>query len=270
MRATIIIDNISKNELISEWGLAVFIEYEGQKVLLDTGATGEFVKNAKALGIDLEEVSYGVLSHAHFDHSDGLADFFECNQKASFYLREGAKENCYDKIFFFHKYIGIHKGFLEKYKERISYVSGDYRLFAGVSLLPHKAPGLEQIGKKAKMYQKAGRRWIPDNFNHEQSLVFETEKGLVIFNSCSHGGADNIITEVAMTYPGKNIYALIGGFHLYATPIDEVRKLANRIKATGIQKVITGHCTGKRAYQILKDELGDAVEQMYTGMVIEI
>ena len=51
MRATIIIDNISKNELISEWGLAVFIEYEGQKILLDTGATGEFVKNAKYLAL---------------------------------------------------------------------------------------------------------------------------------------------------------------------------------------------------------------------------
>lgn len=270
MLAKVMIDNITKNELISEWGLAVYIEYHGRKLLLDTGASGSFVKNAKVLDINLEDVEFGVLSHAHFDHADGLADFFEHNQKAKFILREGARENCYGKKFIFSKYIGIHKGFLEKYKDRILYANGDYEIMPGVTLIPHKTPDLEQIGKKAHMYQRVNRRWIPDNFNHEQSLVFDTDKGLVIFNSCSHGGADNIITEVAKTYPDKRMYALIGGFHLYETSDEQVRALAHRIKQTGIEKVVTGHCTGKRAYQILREELGECVEQIYCGKIIEM
>lgn len=270
MVAKVVIDNISKNDLIPEWGLCIYIEHDGHKLLLDTGGSGKFAENAKSLGISLEEIEYGVLSHAHYDHADGLATFFEQNRKASFYLREGAAENCYGKKWIFHKYIGIQKGILKKYQERIVYAKGDYELFPGAYLIPHKTPRLEAIGKRANMYVKNGHRWCPDAFSHEQSLVLFTEKGLVIFNSCSHGGADNIIKEVAETFPGEPMYALIGGFHLFISPEEDVRALAERIRATGIQKVITGHCTGKRAYGILKEELGDCVEQMYTGFEITV
>jgi 7,8-dihydropterin-6-yl-methyl-4-(beta-D-ribofuranosyl)aminobenzene 5'-phosphate synthase len=34
--------------------------------------------------------------------------------------------------------------------------------------------------------------------------------------------------------------------------------------------VITGHCTGDEAFTILKEELGEIIEQMYTGMEIEL
>jgi 7,8-dihydropterin-6-yl-methyl-4-(beta-D-ribofuranosyl)aminobenzene 5'-phosphate synthase len=36
------------------------------------------------------------------------------------------------------------------------------------------------------------------------------------------------------------------------------------------QRIITGHCTGEHAFEILKQELGDKVEQMHSGMVIDI
>jgi len=117
------------------------------------------------------------------------------------------------------------------------------------------------------------RRWMrmrPDNFSHEQSLVFETERGLVIFNSCSHAGPDNIIAEVRAAFPGRKIYALIGGLHLYKLTDDEVRGLAERIRETGIELVCTGHCTGDRGYEVLREELGAGVQQLFTGMEIEV
>lgn len=268
MYAKVVIDNISKNELLPEWGLCIYIEHEGHKLLLDTGGSGKFAENMEKLGISTEEIEYGILSHAHCDHADGMTTFFERNQKAKFYLREGAAENCYGKKWIFHKYLGIKKGTLLKYRERIIYADGDYELYSGAYLIPHKTSGLEAIGKKANMYVRTGQTWCPDAFSHEQSLVLRTEKGLVIFNSCSHAGADNIIKEVAETFPGERIYALIGGFHLFASSKAEVCALAERIRATGIQKVLTGHCTGKRAYAILQKELGESVEQMYTGLEI--
>ena len=270
MFAKVIIDNISKNELIPEWGLAVYIEHEGHKFLLDTGSSDKFAKNAKELGIPLEEIEYGILSHAHYDHEDGMAAFFKINNKAKFYLRDGATENCYGKIWIFRKYIGIHKGFLQDYKERIVYASGDYELAPGVYLIGHKTPGLEKIGEKANLYIRKDGKMCPDDFAHEQSLVFDTPQGLVIFNSCSHGGADNIINEISATFPEKQIYAMIGGFHLYKSSEQEVRGLAQRIKDTGIRKIVTGHCTGQRAFDILKEELGEVAEQIYTGLEITV
>ena len=82
------------------------------------------------------------------------------------------------------------------------------------------------------MFQKIENGWKPDNFCHEQSLVIEAEDGLVIFNSCSHGGVVNIINEVKAAYPTKKIKALVGGFHIFKRPEREIRKLASMIKET--------------------------------------
>ena len=154
MKAKVLVDNITKNQWKAEWGLSIYIEYNGHRILLDTGTTEAFAEN--------------------------------------------------------------------------------------------------------------------DDFSHEQSLVFDTKEGLVIFNSCSHGGADVIIREAEAAFPGKQIYGLIGGFHLFRSEDQEVRELADRIRKTGIRRICTGHCTGERAMEILKEELGDMAEQIYTGFEIEV
>ncbi len=270
MKATVLVDNLEVENLSTEWGLCVYIEYGDKKVLLDTGSSDKFVQNAKTLGVDLAEVDFGVLSHAHYDHADGMDAFFEENQKAKFYLRAGAGENCYHKLSFFKsKYIGIKKGTLEQYKDRIVFADGKAVLSEGIELTPHTTANLAEVGRKNSMYVRKGRKMIPDDFSHEQNLIFETEKGLVIFNSCSHAGADNIIKETMESYPGKKICALIGGFHLFRSSEEEVRAFAKRVKETGIEKLYTGHCTGEDGYRILKEELGDRVEQLRTGLVME-
>ena len=55
------------------------------------------------------------------------------------------------------------------------------------------------------MYRRTPQGFIPDDFSHEQSLVIDTAKGLVILNSCSHSGVENIINEVHSTFPDKHI-----------------------------------------------------------------
>lgn len=269
LKATVLIDNIAADGLTAEWGLSVFIGYKGKNYLLDTGASGKFADNAKKLGISLSDTDFGILSHAHYDHSDGMERFFSENDKAKFHIRESAAENCYGSKFIFSKYIGIRRGTLEKYSDRIVYASGDLQLSDGVTLVPHKTPGLAAAGKRAGMFRKVNGRRVPEDFSHEQSLVFDTRKGLVIFNSCSHGGADNIINEVAATFPGKKIYALIGGFHLFKTSEKDVRTLAGNIKKTGIEYVATGHCTGDKGFNILKKELGDTLVQLRSGFIFE-
>lgn len=270
MKATILIDNLAQGGLAAEWGLSVHIEYHGHAILLDTGASDRFAGNAERLGIDLGAVEFGVLSHAHYDHADGMAAFFARNAQAPFYLREGSRENCYGKRWIFHKYIGIHRGFLKRYQDRILYTGPRQELIRGVTVLAHETKGLEKFGEQNHLYLRQNRVYRPDDFRHEQSLVLDTGDGLVIFSSCSHGGADNIIKEVSAAFPGQKILAMIGGFHLYHTSEEGIRSLAARIRATGIERIYTGHCTGGPAYGILREELGDQVQQLRTGMVIEL
>lgn len=269
MKATVVVDNIKNDSLSGEWGLCIYIDYEGKKYLLDTGASNLFLENAKGLNCDISQVDYAVLSHAHYDHANGMEGFFKSNTNSMFYLQKSAMENCYFKKWIFTKYIGIPKNITEKYKSRIKYIEGTYQLDKGVYIVPHTTEGLDKIGKREMMYQKINGRYYPDNFSHEQSLVFETDRGLVIFNSCSHGGAVNIINEVSRALPNKKVYGLIGGFHLANKPEGEVRTLAENIKSTGIEYVCTGHCSGVKAYNVLKDELGDVMHQLHVGLVME-
>ena len=279
MKIQVLIDNIAgtcgSRKLFGEWGLSVYVEFEGVRYLLDTGASHLFAKNAAVMGVDLSKVDVGVLSHAHFDHSDGMARFFALNKTAPFYLRKGAGENCYHahKLighFMYHEYIGIHKGFLKRFADRIRFAEGDMLIAPNVYLVPHKTPGLEAIGERAHLSVKENGKYRYDSFDHEQSLVFDTPRGLFVMNSCSHGGADNIVKEIEATFPGKKIYALLGGFHLFRYKDEVVRAFAERLRELDVQKIYTGHCTGDRAFEILREVLGDRAEQMFTGMTVEI
>ncbi len=272
MKITVLSDNIapSDSSLKGEWGLSFHIEYSGKIYLLDTGASSLFSKNAERLGIDLSRVDTGILSHSHYDHSDGMESFFALNNTAPFYISSECEDNCYGKRFIFSKYIGIKRGLTEKHKERIIRVKGNKNLGDGVWLICHSSENLEAIGKKTGLYKKSGRKLIPDDFSHEQSLVFETEKGLVIFNSCSHAGPENILDEIKAAFPDKKPYAYFGGLHLYRSDENEIRHMADILKDSSLEIIVTGHCTGDKAYRILKDTLGERISLLHVGKATEI
>jgi 7,8-dihydropterin-6-yl-methyl-4-(beta-D-ribofuranosyl)aminobenzene 5'-phosphate synthase len=94
-------------------------------------------------------------------------------------------------------------------------------------------------------------------------------KGLVILNSCSHSGPGKIIDEVRKAFPDQQIYGYLGGLHLWNSSESDIRNAAHELKTAGIEYIGTGHCTKNRAFGILKEELGDKIEQFKTGLVIE-
>lgn len=283
MKVTVLVDNRDGEQIRGEWGLSFYIEYtyEGagtkndgkgsRTVLLDAGLSGLFAENAEKLGLDLKAVDYAVLSHAHDDHANGLDTFFELNDHAPLYVAEGCDENCYDRHGIFMKYAGVPRGIMKRHAGRIVKAGKTTQIDKGISLLGHSTPGLDRLGRAEKMYLRQGLlKFIPDDFRHEVSLVFELPEGIVVFNSCSHAGADNIINEAKQAYPGRRILAMIGGFHLYNKTDKYVRDFARRVLETGVEAVYTSHCTGERAMQILSGELGDKMHAFCTGTTFEI
>ena len=265
-KMTVIVDNVAHGELAGEWGLSILVEYSGKNILVDAGASPLFAANMEKLGLDMAAVEYAVLSHAHYDHANGMIRFFQGNNRAKFYVQQAAREDCYGKRLCFRRYIGMPRGVLTDYADRIVRVSGKYELLPGAYLLSHTTPGLAAIGARERMYRRTAQGWRPDDFAHEQSLVLETERGLLIVNCCSHGGVVNIIREVRETFPGKHVYGYIGGFHLFNKSDAEIRAVAQNIRATGLEFVCTGHCTGQRAYDILKQTLGNRLHQLHVGL----
>ena len=109
--------------LSAEAGLALYIEYRGHKLLLDAGSSGKFADNAAVLGIDLSQVELAVLSHGHYDHSDGLRRFFAANQTAKVYARAGAGGPYFSTSQGSPRFIGVHRDIWEGAKDQIGRAS---------------------------------------------------------------------------------------------------------------------------------------------------
>lgn len=270
MRFTVLVENAAPEGLQLEWGLSLLIEYRGGGYLLDAGGSALFAENARKLGVDLSKVDAAVLSHAHFDHSGGFDEFCRLNMHAPVYIRRSVRENCYSQHAEGKKYIGLQRGMLKRLGGRLVRADGDVRIAPGVTLVPHKQPDMPERGRAAKMFVRCGLWFRPDDFSHEQSLVFETVEGLVIFNSCCHGGVDAIIEEVSRTFPGKRIGAIVGGFHLFRTPPEGVHALADRLEKLGAPLLYTGHCTGGEAMEILEARFPGRVCRLETGLRFDL
>ena len=83
MKWTVLSDNRCNDcALFTEHGLSIILQTEKHKILLDTGASDVFIRNAEQLGIDLSDVDYVFISHGHSDHAGGLRYFMEHNRQA--------------------------------------------------------------------------------------------------------------------------------------------------------------------------------------------
>ena len=74
MRIFVLMENTARpgSGCASEHGLSLLLEYEGHRLLFDTGASPLFLRNASLLGVDAERVEAAALSHGHYDHGGGL------------------------------------------------------------------------------------------------------------------------------------------------------------------------------------------------------
>ncbi|MCF0112309.1 MAG: MBL fold metallo-hydrolase [Erysipelotrichaceae bacterium] len=280
MKITILAENTACNMFPGEHGLSLLVEYRDRKVLIDTGASGLFAENAGKMGMDLAGVNAAFLSHAHYDHSGGYPAFFAINTTAKVYLQKSAKRRHYFKIFgAIKKNIGIPEGVLDRYADRFVYVEG-YRDFEnGICVLPHSTPDkILQRAKRTHMCVETEGRIDFDDFSHEQTVVFEEEDGLVCVNSCSHAGVDVIVEEVKKVFPGKNIKAFFGGFHMMGLSgadscsysKEEVQEVAKRLLESSDAVFYSGHCTGSIAFGWLKEIMEDRLEAMASGKVFEV
>ena len=272
MKVTVLIENTGEAPLVAEHGLSFYITFEGKNYLLDAGQSGAFMENAERLGVDLDRVDKTILSHGHYDHADGFVKYLEKYPERKIYGQPGIFESYYSGSKDRMHYIGLHESLL-KGKEKFIMADKCMGIDDHVYLIADT--GSTTAGKK--LYRKAGEAYVHDNFLHEQSLVFDTEKGLVIFNSCSHTGLVPIVENIEQIFH-KPVYAYLGGLHMKSVKhgIEGTDFTREELKGTAdfalshIQYVYTGHCTGSVAMNILKSFMQDRLLPLYTGCVIEL
>ena len=100
MKVTVVYDNeVSMPGLRADWGFACLIETPaGPTVLFDTGASGGILlHNMEQLGIDPKAIDIIAISHAHGDHTGGLAFVLAENDHAEVYVPASVRGSLPDR-----------------------------------------------------------------------------------------------------------------------------------------------------------------------------
>ena len=76
MRISFLSENKTNNPgICAEHGLSIYIETDEMNILFDAGASDMFAENAQKMGIDLRNADFCVISHGHYDHTEGVPYF---------------------------------------------------------------------------------------------------------------------------------------------------------------------------------------------------
>lgn len=282
MIITTLVENTQHNhdtDLRPEPGLSLHVSFAGMQILFDKGISEAFSCNASRLGVDLGAVQTAVLSHHHFDHGGGLPRFIELNSDAKVHLRKPPDGEPYFKgLLVMRKRVGLEAGLLESCIDRFAIVHEPIRISDDVHLVaiirgPHPQPA----GNR-HLYLRTKSGWLSDDFSHELCMVIRQNGKLVVLTGCSHSGILNMIETVASHLNGVPIRAVIGGFHQITLPIfnsmagrrRQVEALGRQLLSLPVDCYYTGHCTGRKAYGGLQPAMGERLQPLHNGTVIEL
>lgn len=261
-------------ELNCEPGLSFYFDYKGKKIIFDTGVSEKMIDNARKLDIPLEDIDICVISHWHFDHTGGLEKLLELNKKVKVFIKHSDYKEFYFKLGFLKKYVGVPLAVFKKYSDRIEFIKDDVEPVPGFSLLTKIKQKRPLVKGNRKLLKKSGTTFTHDDFAHELVASLKVKGGIVIITGCSHNGVLNMVDAVKEKYPDEAIVSVIGGFHLMGIPIlknsmsvspEEVEEIAREMLDYKIKKTYTMHCTGLRAYNIMKKVMGDRLGYLASG-----
>ena len=269
---------------MGEWGFSALVETAEEKILFDTGFKQATVfNNAKALGLDLTDVTSVILTHFHLDHTGGLLE-----------LRRRYREvnpSAFTKV-----YVG--KGFF-----RQRYVTGGTKAYSlAGNLNPDQfqtpeefraaatalgitftvlndaqeiAPGIVLTGPIERIHPEknvspgyfldAATKQI-DYIPESQVLGILRQDGWLMISGCGHAGIINAASAL-QSIRDVPVTMAIGGFHLFRASREVLAWTADELKRRGITSLVGAHCTGIPATNHLKQALQLANDKVSVGAI---
>jgi 7,8-dihydropterin-6-yl-methyl-4-(beta-D-ribofuranosyl)aminobenzene 5'-phosphate synthase len=269
-----ILSTMLADDGVGEWGFSALVEADGHRILFDTGDRPRTVlENARELKVDLTNVPEVVLSHNHSDHTGGLLT-----------LRRDVQAGAPAALARVHVGRGL-------FWSRPTADGGDSNLplktradyaAAGITFVEHDGPqqilpGVWLTGPVPRVHPE--RNWsgtgrvltpeglVEDTIPEDQSLVADTEQGLVIVAGCGHAGIVNTVDYARRIVRPAPIHAIVGGLHLYALDDGKLDWTADQLKAAGLQNLLGAHCTGIEAVYRIRQRAGLSRKACVVGAV---
>jgi len=243
------------------------------RILVDVGQNSQaLLNNMKLMNISPAIIDAVVLTHCHYDHTQGVARM----------LREIGKR---DIQVIAHRDIFRLNFVTEPYLRHVGIMPGDSREEiekAGGSLLLTRDPvklmsgitttgevkrqtDFEEVGIALKTME--GGEVVDDQMLDDISVVANVNgKGLVIVTGCSHAGIVNIARHAMELTGCEKIEGIIGGLHLVDASDVRIKRISEELAKLNPKWICVGHCTGFKAQVELYLAFGERFSPLQTGM----
>jgi 7,8-dihydropterin-6-yl-methyl-4-(beta-D-ribofuranosyl)aminobenzene 5'-phosphate synthase len=234
LEITVVYDNNHYKEgLETAWGFSCLITGAYKTIFFDTGGDGSLLLgNMKVMGIDPGQIDLIVLSHIHGDHVGGLRSILEKNPDVIVYLPESFPKHFKEDV--------------KLYGAKVINISGPLKISENVY-------STGEIGT-----------WIK-----EQSLIVQTENGIIVITGCAHPGIVEIVKR-AKDLIRDDVLLVIGGYHLGNKGKGEIEEIIKGFKKLGVRYVGPCHCTGDKARQLFQWEYQENYIDVGVGKVITL
>jgi 7,8-dihydropterin-6-yl-methyl-4-(beta-D-ribofuranosyl)aminobenzene 5'-phosphate synthase len=235
-------------------------------------------RNARRMGLNFGKIEGVILSHGHFDHSEGLLKAIELvrernpQQSVPLHLHPGVfvrravrlpngemiplQEVPSASALSGHGYVLVESNQQEEFLDGAFFLSGE---------IPRKS---FERGMANQVRLTPSGDWEPDPLVLDERFMIAhiRGKGLALFTGCSHAGIVNICSHARDLFPETPLYALVGGLHLVYPNEDLVEPTIAELKKFNFSVIVPGHCTGWRAVHALVRAFGeDRVDPLAVG-----
>jgi len=190
LRVVILVDNRRvSSEVLSTWGLSIYIDTGVAKILFDTDSSWNILKyNAEVLGVPLEDLDFIFISHWHGDHSGGLSGLIS---------------------------------HVKRFGRNVEVVVPSKPLFGGEFFIVARRP--------VKLCDGVVTTGVLGWFVREHSLIVNVDGcGPVVFVGCAHPGIPSILRRAADVTGSTTIYGVVGGYHIDAEEANRVADVLER------------------------------------------
>ncbi len=232
-RILIVYDNrTTSDDLTPGWGFSALIELRERRILFDTGADGQtLMANMGRLKAVPSMIDTVFLSHSHGDHTGGIEEVLAAGGQLEVYLGHSFSDRLKTAV----------RGAGAKLHE----VTRANHLFGTVYTTGELGLGLK-----------------------EQSLIIDTEKGLVVITGCAHPGIVTI-AKAATEQLSRPIDLLFGGFHLGGISRGKVRSIITSLQELGVSRAGPCHCTGGSAIALFEEVYKESFVSVGVGTTIK-
>jgi 7,8-dihydropterin-6-yl-methyl-4-(beta-D-ribofuranosyl)aminobenzene 5'-phosphate synthase len=248
-----------KPKLQRAWGLVTLVEFDGKRILFDTGGDPKVLQNnLQSLGIDPKTFDLIVISHEHWEMVGGAEYLLGIKPSLPVISTETVIE------------------LLSSYNDKwnLEKLSGSKQITPNIILM--------QLRSKP-------RHGGPFGID-EIHIVLKTKQGLVILQGCGHPEVVNIMQKTQSKTNEKQVYLISGGTRmldpgtvvnlpgggLFSVPQPhpysdaDINNIADQLLAAGVQNIVPTHCTGARAEGILAKKFGAKYINEKLGMSIPL